>query len=245
MSDSSNDECIEGAGKFIKIAAFNPKDIDLSKPPTTGEEFLQRVILEKKSIKSKSVKIDRSSAAGQNDVSMEVPNNEPDIDRAKLPSKDWQNEQIQVFTDLRTKADGIKQDIVQGRLSIDMIDHQLFEEEEYCDQLISTHQPTQSLLSKLNQVSLDSLLEYLSESLESSKSTITQLGRWIYAVMVYLETPLVPEMHHSLRTIAKYCHSVRIQTDSSDEESLAALNLFITLISIYFGQTDLGDTVTA
>ncbi|KAL1464138.1 hypothetical protein WDU94_003812 [Cyamophila willieti] len=245
MSDSSSDECMEGVGKFIRIAPFNPKDIDLSKPPTTGEEFLQRVILEKKSIKSKSVKIDRSSAADQTDVSMEMTNKEPDVDRAKLPSIDWQNEQIQVFSDLRTKADGIKQDIVQGRLSIDMMDEHLFEEETYCEQLISTLQPTQSLLVKLNQVALDSLLEYLSDSLESGKSSITQLGRWIYAVMVYLESPLVPEMHHSLRTITKYCRSVRSQTDLSDEENLAALNLFITIISVYFGQTDLGDTMRA
>lgn len=44
MSDNSEDEYMDGAGKFIKIAPFNPKDIDLTKPPTNGEEFLQRVL---------------------------------------------------------------------------------------------------------------------------------------------------------------------------------------------------------
>ncbi|XP_026687192.1 uncharacterized protein LOC103520156 [Diaphorina citri] len=59
MSDNSEDEYMDGAGKFIKIAPFNPKDIDLTKPPTNGEEFLQRVLLEKRSVKSKSIQINR------------------------------------------------------------------------------------------------------------------------------------------------------------------------------------------
>ncbi|KAI5749311.1 hypothetical protein M8J76_006336 [Diaphorina citri] len=120
---------------------------------------------------------------------------------------------------------------------------ELFENEEICHQLISSHQPTQSLLIKLSQVALDSLLEHISVCLESNEKSINELGRWIYAVMVYLETPLVPEMHHNLRTIAKRCRSLREKTDQSKVECLAALNLFITLISLYFGQSDLGDSL--
>ncbi|KAI5712877.1 hypothetical protein M8J75_011979 [Diaphorina citri] len=93
---------------------------------------------------------------------------------------------------------------------------ELFENEEICHQLISSHQPTQSLLIKLSQVALDSLLEHISVCLESNEKSINELGRWIYAVMVYLETPLVPEMHHNLRTIAKRCRSLREKTDVSE-----------------------------
>lgn len=31
--------------------------------------------------------------------------------------------------------------------------------------------------------------------------------------------------------------------DKTDDENMAALNLFITIISVYFGQTDLGDSL--
>ena len=87
---------------------------------------------------------------------------------------------------------------------------------------------------------MEVLLGYNIRWLEEGGFT-SHRGRWLYALLVKLEKPLIPEMCSLLRNLARTCIKLRSQLPSPDNPSLLQLNLFICLVGRYFDQTDLAD----
>ncbi|XP_058254227.1 gem-associated protein 2 [Hemibagrus wyckioides] len=100
--------------------------------------------------------------------------------------------------------------------------------------------PFLSIVSKLTQSTVSSVLEYLTIWFEENHF-VPQLGRWLYALLACLEKPLLPEAHSLIRQLARRCSAVRAQLENKDDERLSALNLMICIVARYFEQNDLAD----
>ncbi|OXB83955.1 UNVERIFIED_CONTAM: hypothetical protein H355_009439 [Colinus virginianus] len=100
--------------------------------------------------------------------------------------------------------------------------------------------PLLSIVSRMNQATVTSVLEYLISWFAEKKFT-PELGRWFYALLACLEKPLLPEAHSLIRQLARQCSEVRILEENKSEEQVSALNLLICLVSRYFDQRDLAD----
>lgn len=100
--------------------------------------------------------------------------------------------------------------------------------------------PFLSIVSKLNQSTVSSVLEYLISWFEE-RDFVPQLGQWLYALLACLEKPLLPEAHSLIRQLARRCSTVRANLENRDDERLSALNLMICIVSRYFDQNDLAD----
>uniref|UniRef100_A0A8V0XSG0 Gem-associated protein 2 n=1 Tax=Gallus gallus TaxID=9031 RepID=A0A8V0XSG0_CHICK len=100
--------------------------------------------------------------------------------------------------------------------------------------------PLLSIVSRMNQATVTSVLEYLISWFGEKKFT-PELGRWFYALLACLEKPLLPEAHSLIRQLARRCSEVRVLEENKNEEQVSALNLLICLVSRYFDQRDLAD----
>lgn len=100
--------------------------------------------------------------------------------------------------------------------------------------------PLLSVLQHINQATLLQVLEYHVAWLEEVGFSHNQ-GRWFYALLVCLEKPLLPETTSLLRTLARLCATLRASLESPYHDMVSPLNLIITLVSRYFGQSDLAD----
>lgn len=74
---------------------------------------------------------------------------------------------------------------------------------------------------------------------------LAALGRWIYSLLGCLHTPLEPDVHSTLRAIAKTALGIRngLADDESGAEMAAPLNLLVCIIAANFGQADLANRV--
>ena len=88
------------------------------------------------------------------------------------------------------------------------------------------------------------VLQYLLSWLEIT-GWRSQYGPWLYALLVRLEKPLDPDVGSSLRDLvlisARERQRLAASGGENQEETIAALNLFICLVAKYFGQGDLED----
>jgi len=100
--------------------------------------------------------------------------------------------------------------------------------------------PLLSVLRHINQATLLQVLEYHVAWLEEIGFSHHQ-GRWFYALLVCLEKPLLPETTSLLRTLARLCATLRATLESPYHDLVSPLNLIVTLVSRYFGQSDLAD----
>lgn len=100
--------------------------------------------------------------------------------------------------------------------------------------------PLLSVVLQINQATLLQVLEFHVEWLEEIGFSHDQ-GKWFYALLVCLEKPLLPETTSLLRTLARLCATLRASLESPYHPLVTPLNLMITLVSRYFGQSDLAD----
>ncbi|XP_064226806.1 gem-associated protein 2-like [Aotus nancymaae] len=64
-----------------------------------------------------------------------------------------------------------------------------------------------SIVSRMNQTTVASVLEYLS-SLFGERNFTSDLRRWLYALLACLEKPLFPEVHSLIQQLARSCSEV-------------------------------------
>ncbi|XP_045169672.2 gem-associated protein 2-like [Mercenaria mercenaria] len=103
--------------------------------------------------------------------------------------------------------------------------------------------PLVSVMVAMDQTTVIKVLEYHLNWFEATGFTERQ-GYWFYALLVSLEKPLLPDACSLLRGLARACSRLRASLESPDDPRLTPLNLFICLISRYFDQSDLMDSVT-
>lgn len=124
-------------------------------------------------------------------------------------------------------------------------------------------QPLLSVILRLNQRNLEQLLIMIrdwikgeqndetfiaaaSTSATNSLSKVVDLacsdqwlGDWLYAILACLHLPLEPDVHSTLRDIARTCIFFRSHLTSHEFEKAIPFNLFIYLIGKIFDQLDL------
>ncbi|KAF8566252.1 hypothetical protein P879_07168 [Paragonimus westermani] len=91
------------------------------------------------------------------------------------------------------------------------------------------------------QADLGTLLEMVT-SCCTKKNWNSALRVWIFALMVALEPPLHPDVHHSLRAIAKRCRKLKKDCEDVSDTDLLDLQFFDLcpfLVARGFGQLDI------
>ncbi|XP_057319538.1 gem-associated protein 2 [Microplitis mediator] len=223
------------------------EEIDFSKPPNSGEEYIKRVVVEAKqcddivvaNIDSKKLKkptVDVEHLAG----CVEAP-------ETLCPTLEWQNCQVADFSKLRLNVAGLKierENCRSKKKSISVLPDADDQTDwiNFClgsaDQ--DPHVPTLDIIFSMNQPLVEQVLEYLVEQVDT-KGLSSELGRWIYALLSVLEIPLNPDICSCLRTLARACSRARANLASSDDSIVSTMNLFICLVARYFRQLDLAD----
>lgn len=141
------------------------------------------------------------------------------------------------------------------------------------------HQPLLSTILRINQRSLEELLEmlceWLREGVDPQEVTANQseeepvasssvaaaaasddkptpfdlsssqqwLGSWLYAALTCLHLPLEPDVHSTLRDIARLCIRLRNRLLEQEIEKAVPYNLFIYIIAKVFDQLDFANFV--
>lgn len=101
---------------------------------------------------------------------------------------------------------------------------------------------------RIDQCTMESLLDYQLEWLaddvqEWDLESIAATCRWIYSSLGCLHLPLEPNMHSTLREIAKSAIRIRNKLSVDGAESAAPLNLIVCIIARNFDQADLWEAV--
>jgi survival of motor neuron protein-interacting protein 1 len=94
----------------------------------------------------------------------------------------------------------------------------------------------------LDQGDIQELIENLSNFLADHTESLENewITKWIYSTLACLTIPLFPEVHSSIRTIAKSCIQIIENLISSNENAdILPYNLLITIIVKVFHQFDL------
>ncbi|XP_076756760.1 gemin 2 isoform X2 [Xylocopa sonorina] len=204
------------------------EDVNLSIIPTSGEEYIKRVILEAQKCADVVVaEIDRNRIK------------KPTIDVEPLsgcveappwigPSLDWQLYQVSDFSDIRLYISQLKSEIRTLK-------------RKWIPPKIDTIWTMNKVGSNSVRPMVEQILEHLVEYVKSLDKIEYELGQWIYALLVILEMPLTPEMCSCLRSLARTCSVMRANSMKLEVHEIGTLNLFICLVARYFRQLDLAD----
>lgn len=159
-----------------------------------------------------------------------------------LPTREWTRKQIRSFISLRNRLNRLrKSKATELRVTRDYPDCETDEEawHAFCKQT----KPLLSVMLGIHQRTLEKLMEHeaswLSSDLEWFREHSQWIFPWIYCSLACLRLPLEPNVHNSLREIAKTCISLRNQFTSSDTANVLPLNLIICIVSQTFNQLDL------
>ncbi|XP_067009426.1 gem-associated protein 2 isoform X1 [Anabrus simplex] len=236
----------------LEIGVIN-EDFDPSVPPATGQEYIQRVVLEASRCEGVVVaEIDRSRFKKQT-ININAAETCPVTPSHLMPTLEWQQCQVADFSSLRQalarrKAAGIPVPSYKlpniedegGWYSLCFgCDMKLVEKEGTSDEGL---RPLVSVLLSMNQPMIEQLLEYHVDWLKNRSELSLQQGRWLFALLACLELPLVPETCSVLRTLARKCACIRAAVEeTADHPVVAPLNLLICLVARYFRQMDLAD----
>lgn len=252
-----------------------PENIDLDAPPVTGFDYLYRVRLEtKKCPKVVVSNMDTTQFICQQTVKFDLCNGFIRASPGFEPDKKWQEEQLNHFTQTRDqlffnrdtlKTKFRKKDFPKLNKKVEWCVYCLgkekyeqtygakyenFEDESGAPKRkksrITTEKnlPLLSIILYLSQNHVIKLITYHVEWLEKAKFSHDQ-GKWLYALLLCLETPLDPDTCALLRSLARVCSSLRSDLSDADDEALKPLNSIITIVSEYFDQIDMSDNFSS
>ncbi|KAM5339479.1 gem-associated protein 2 isoform 1-T1 [Glossophaga mutica] len=237
---------------------------DPSIPPRTPQEYLRRVQIEAAQCPDVVVaQIDPKKLKRKQSVNISLSGCQP-APEGYSPTLQWQQQQVAQFSAVRQNVnrhrshwksqqldsnvtmpksedeEGWKKFCLGERLCSEGAVGQAKNESPGIDYVQIGFPPLLSIVSRMNQATVTSVLEYLSNWFGERDFT-PELGRWLYALLACLEKPLLPEAHSLIRQLARRCSEVRLLVNSRDDERVPALNLLICLVSRYFDQRDLAD----
>ncbi|XP_053553888.1 gem-associated protein 2 isoform X1 [Bombina bombina] len=244
-----------------------PEDFDPKVPPRTPQEYLRRVQLEAARCPDVVIaQIDPKKLRKKQTVSISLSGCQP-APEGYSPSLRWQQQQVAQFSAARQSLNKHRGHWRSQPLDSNVTMPSTEDEEswkKFClgERLYSDlaaalssndnqnpgidyikqvgFPPLLSIVSRMSQATVTSVLEYLVNWFEERDFT-PELGRWLYALLACLEKPLLPEAHSLIRQLARRCSQVRAGVEHKDDERVSALNLFICLVGRYFEQRDLAD----
>ncbi|KAL0112713.1 hypothetical protein PUN28_012169 [Cardiocondyla obscurior] len=237
---------------YLKQPVFTVGDIDedinLSLPPSSGEEYIKRVIVEARQCADVVVaNLDPSCMKNPTKAYVETLAGCIQAPASLGPTKEWQQYQVADFSKLRLYISQLKDEIVIGKRkwrppNIDLPD--INDQTGWLDFCLDNEkkiEPTLNTLFCFNQSNVEQILEYLVQFVDSKRTIEYKIGQWLYALLVILEQPLQPDTCSCLRSLARACSIIRADSRELDAQELGALNLFICLVARYFRQLDLAD----
>ncbi|XP_011339524.1 gem-associated protein 2 isoform X2 [Ooceraea biroi] len=194
------------------------KNINFALPPSSGEEYLQRVIMEAKQCDDVVVADIDPSCMKEPTRGYFVPL--PGCVEAppKLgPTIEWQHHQVSEFSKLRLYVSNLKYAISIDKRKWKPPDLNLpdINEKEVWINLCldrdneSNIQPTLNTLFCFKQSTIEQILEYLVQFVETERRVEYKVGLWIYTLLVILEQPLQPDVCYCLRSLARACSAIR------------------------------------
>nr|XP_060614917.1 gem-associated protein 2 isoform X1 [Anolis sagrei ordinatus] len=243
------------------------EDFDPTVPPRTPQEYLKRVQIEAANCPDVVVaQIDPKKLKKKQTVNISLSGCQP-APVGYSPTLKWQQQQVAHFSTIRQnvnkhrdhwKAQQLDSNVAIPRSEDEeawkkfCLGEKLYfekavqvssDDNEGIDYVQIGFPPLLSIVSRMNQATVTSVLEYLTNWLGKKEFT-PELGRWLYALLACLEKPLLPEAHSLIRQLARQCSEVRALEENKNDEKVSALNLIICLVGRYFDQHDLADEAT-
>nr|XP_020662894.1 gem-associated protein 2 isoform X1 [Pogona vitticeps] len=240
------------------------EDFDPTVPPRTPQEYLKRVQIEAAKCPDVVVaQIDPKKLKKKQTVNISLSGCQP-APEGYSPTMKWQRQQVAHFSAIRQSVnkhrnhwksqqldsnvaiprpedeEGWKKFCLGEKLYLDTTVQEPSDGNNGIDYVQIGFPPLLSIVSRMNQATVTSVLEYLTNWLVEKEFT-PGLGRWLYALLACLEKPLLPEAHSLIRQLARRCSEVRVLEENKSEEKVSALNLLICLVGRYFDQHDLAD----
>ncbi|GAV69941.1 SIP1 domain-containing protein, partial [Cephalotus follicularis] len=102
---------------------------------------------------------------------------------------------------------------------------------------ISRNNPTLSAVLGLSSVSRFSLLRKFISSLETMSTLSRSDCAWLFALCAAVDTPLDADASAALRSLLRWCASLRVEKSEIDDEVIM-LNILATISGRYFGQLE-------
>ncbi|XP_011869062.1 PREDICTED: gem-associated protein 2 [Vollenhovia emeryi] len=224
------------------------EDINLSLPPSSGEDYIKRVVIEARQCADVVVAdLDPSCVKKPTKAYVETLAGCVEAPENLRPTVEWQQYQVSDFSKLRLYVSQLKDEILVGKRKWRPPDIQLPDVDDYdawinfCSGGDEKAKPTLNTLFCFNQSNVEQVLEYLVQFVETERRIEYKRGQWIYALLVILEQPLQPDTCSCLRSLARACSVIRADSRELDAQELGALNLIICLVARYFRQWDLAD----
>ncbi|CAH2176098.1 Gem-associated protein 2 [Caenorhabditis elegans] len=233
---------------------FEADDVDMTSPAMSAAQYLRQMQAERRGTKN-VVRIAQKSpdstspeakkqkqwleSVGYQEVKkIETPS-------PLIPSEEWRQEKCRKFEETRAKM-ALKIEKFSP-MRIDRLNSP--EEEEWHEILLEkclpefqdiagnflNHTGTPPALRMLSQ-----LIEYLVDwSIEEGLNR--PIREWIYSLLAVIDLPLVQDVVSALRRLVKECRSLRSELSIDRKSEANEFSLFITIITIFFGQKDLAD----
>ncbi|GAB1867244.1 Gem-associated protein 2 [Camponotus japonicus] len=231
----------------FEVGNINEKDINLSLPPTSGEEYIKRVIIEAQQCADVVVADIDLSCMELSRGCVKTLAGCVEAPPSLSPTSEWQQYQVSDFSDIRLYVSQLKDEIQVGKRKWRIPDINLpsINDREgwisFCLGNKEKIEPTLNTLFCFNQSTVEQVLEHLVHFVETEKRIEYKIGQWIYTLLAILEQPLQPDTCSCLRSLARACSVIRADSGKLDAQELGALNLFICLVARYFRQLDLAD----
>ncbi|XP_008517662.2 gem-associated protein 2 isoform X2 [Equus przewalskii] len=206
---------------------------DPSVPPRTPQEYLRRVQIEAAQCPDVVVaQIDPKKLKRKQSVNVSLSGCQP-APEGYSPTLQWQQQQVAQFSTVRQSVnrhrshwksqqldsnvtmpksedeEGWKKFCLGERLCAEGAVGPAASESPGIDYVQIGFPPLLSIVSRMNQATVTSVLEYLSNWFGERDFT-PELGRWLYALLACLEKPLLPEAHSLIRQLARRCSEVRL-----------------------------------
>ncbi|KAJ1358399.1 hypothetical protein KIN20_016813 [Parelaphostrongylus tenuis] len=237
-------------GLFINLNEFDVNDVDLETAPQSAEHYLQQVIAGRDRIPS-CVSVSQtliSTSTTKSDTS----STSVAVRDSRAPPRDWCRAKVAEFSLLRSKMEKAPRRLALKLLWPSMLDEEKWEElllrrcHSKCIQflpLFPNHRgtpPAVPVVLSLPSRKVNALITYVAEWAESDNFN-RELREWMFALLLIVEKPLLPEVCAAIRGLANRCKSLRSSLEAEREDEIREFSWFITIAADYFGQTDLSD----
>ncbi|VDO76354.1 unnamed protein product [Haemonchus placei] len=101
--------------------------------------------------------------------------------------------------------------------------------------------PAVPVVLSISSSTVNAILPYVVEWAECGEFT-RSLREWLFALLLIVQKPLLPDVCAAIRGLANLCRSLRSSVDVERKDEIRELSWFIAIVSEYFGQTDLADS---
>lgn len=152
-----------------------------------------------------------------------------------MPSQQWQDEKLEEFEGFRK--------FIEPKLPLEP--KTTVNEEQFVN-VVSTTLPTFKKFVEHTQRAKIKMLQIITSHLDNFENPTNIddiMGVWIFGILATLQKPLSPSCCHVIREFAKKCIDIRASLPIDAGIDFSILNFCISVISRYFGQLDLADSV--